>query len=326
MTTSLYYQNVRGLNGKTHLVLPLLSLFTYDLICFTETWLSSDINNSELFPPNQYIVHRSDRSTGTSDKQCGGGVLIAAKRKLQISRPVHFERPNLEMVWIRVGLLIPVYLCCIYIPNRSLLAPYVNFMKCLLDNVAMIPETDYRLLICGDFNLSTINWLLSHDGSLIPVDFSSDDLNGINSDMVDTMTCFELRQFNNRFNVHNRLLDLVLCDFPPLDVQCTEPEIILCPLIDPQHPPLQLTLNVAHPPVLDPVEPPQYDFSRANYRLINETILETPWESLLIGSVDEMFDKFYNVLNSIIQGKVPLKRRRFSNYPVWFSSSLIHKL
>lgn len=75
----LYYQNVRGLNGKAHLMLKLLSLLVYDVICFTETWLKDDFYDGELFSPDQYDVHRSDRNQLFTSKSKGGGVLIATK-------------------------------------------------------------------------------------------------------------------------------------------------------------------------------------------------------------------------------------------------------
>ncbi|KAH8272255.1 hypothetical protein KR018_001498, partial [Drosophila ironensis] len=50
--------------------------FASQVIVFTETWLKSDILNSEIFP-NKYSIFRRDRP-----HRRGGGVLIAIDSKL----------------------------------------------------------------------------------------------------------------------------------------------------------------------------------------------------------------------------------------------------
>lgn len=57
----MYYQNVRGLNSKTHLEYNNSALLKseYDLIAFTETWLRPDIHSAELFDLNNFNVFRS---------------------------------------------------------------------------------------------------------------------------------------------------------------------------------------------------------------------------------------------------------------------------
>ena len=112
-----YYQNMTGLNGKSQWVLPLTSLATYDLIFFTETWLCDGFHDSEIISLEHYYTYRNDRSPQSSSKSIGGGVMIAAKSGLRPTRLPHFERPDLEMVWVCLELVTPIYVCCIYLPN-----------------------------------------------------------------------------------------------------------------------------------------------------------------------------------------------------------------
>ncbi|XP_062537983.1 uncharacterized protein LOC134206295 [Armigeres subalbatus] len=56
-----YYQNVRGLRTKTTDVNLRLSACDYDIVVLTETWLRSDICNSD------YTIFRCDRSESTSN-------------------------------------------------------------------------------------------------------------------------------------------------------------------------------------------------------------------------------------------------------------------
>ena len=152
--------------------------------------------------------------------------MIAAKNGLKPRRLPHFERPDLEMVWICLELSTPIYVCCIYLPERAMATPYTNFVKAMHDNVASIREMDYHLLVLGDFNLSPINWSVCGDGSLDPGDYSTQDLNDTNAEMMHLMSCFNLKQFNRVFNPRNRILDLALTDFSPANVSCDEHEIM----------------------------------------------------------------------------------------------------
>lgn len=57
---SIYYQNTRGLRTKTEELYNNILLSSYDIIVFTETWLNSNICNSELID-SRYILYRRDR-------------------------------------------------------------------------------------------------------------------------------------------------------------------------------------------------------------------------------------------------------------------------
>nr|CAI5866982.1 unnamed protein product [Callosobruchus analis] len=49
-----------------------------DLIFLSETWLSGNVFNAELFPA-YYNVYRSDRKFSTTNTSKRGGVLLAVK-------------------------------------------------------------------------------------------------------------------------------------------------------------------------------------------------------------------------------------------------------
>lgn len=57
---SMYYQNVRGLNTKLIDLFNATSNCDFDILCFTETWLSPHIFDSELCC-DKYTVFRCDR-------------------------------------------------------------------------------------------------------------------------------------------------------------------------------------------------------------------------------------------------------------------------
>ena len=72
-----YYQNVRGLRSKLMSFHTSVLCDDHPYIVLSETCLTKDIKNSELFP-TVYDVYRCDRGY-TSEYQRGGGVLTAVK-------------------------------------------------------------------------------------------------------------------------------------------------------------------------------------------------------------------------------------------------------
>lgn len=93
-----FYQNVRGL--KTKLVslrcsFPMFSF--YDIIIFTETWLTPDISDNELGFTGFQVI-RLDRNHNNSTSLQGGGVLIAIKNTFNF-HPVSLTISNVEQVF-----------------------------------------------------------------------------------------------------------------------------------------------------------------------------------------------------------------------------------
>ena len=88
--------NFRSMPGKLPQFHHILQTYQPDIVVGTETWLTPDIDSTELFPPPYCMtVLRKDRRT---EEGKGGGVLIAAKPGLVIQ-----PRPDLdtdcEIVW-----------------------------------------------------------------------------------------------------------------------------------------------------------------------------------------------------------------------------------
>ena len=58
-----------------------------DILCLTETWLTDEVRNSEIFLNRQYFVQsRNDRKVGTH-----GGTLIAHKTNLCFNKAAEIE-------------------------------------------------------------------------------------------------------------------------------------------------------------------------------------------------------------------------------------------
>ena len=131
---SVLYQNIRGLIPPSHLGNPnpplcsikLSEFQTYifdkktDIVILNETWLSKNLNDSEIFPNDSYKIFRMDRTRFThpidpSDpdkyKKYGGGVLIAVKSELQCESKEINIKCKAEIISIEIGLRDGRYIC-----------------------------------------------------------------------------------------------------------------------------------------------------------------------------------------------------------------------
>ena len=66
-----------------------------DIIVGTESWLTSDIKDHEVFPPD-FTVYRRDREIGR-----GGGVFIAVRANVVSLREEDLET-ECEILWIKL--------------------------------------------------------------------------------------------------------------------------------------------------------------------------------------------------------------------------------
>ena len=115
----------------------------------TETWLDSNIKNSEIFP-SWYKLHRKDRTAN------GGGVLIAVKEEYN-SEDVPELDTSCVIIWARIKLIGNgnVYVCSYYRRDVSDEESIEELDKSLT-RVSSIRNA--TTLIGGDFNFSGWDW------------------------------------------------------------------------------------------------------------------------------------------------------------------------
>lgn len=316
---SIYYQNVRGLRTKTRDFLLNLSVSSYDVIILTETWLKSNIHNSELFD-RRYLVYRKDRVTSRSDgKKDGGGVLIAVSRKFHSKRLIIRESCG-EDLWISIQLshTMPkkmLELCAVYIPPPVTKLALENF----LNKYTNFDNSEAYTCIVGDFNMSFLNWKTLSQSKIqqIPV---------IGQILIDFLSINNLRQCNHIPNSKDKILDLVLVNTPNCDV---DKSCMPLSTVDPLHPPVDINLDFNLPSTL------KYNSSskikkyfKADYVSIANFLKVINWEDLFnkCVHVDSYVDCFYKILNEAIDRYVPLFTSKNNRYPPWFNYKLIRML
>lgn len=318
MSLSIYYQNVRGLRSKTHDIRLNTSLCDFDIICFTETFLNSSINDYEIFSKN-YTVLRRDRDSSTSDKLDGGGVLCGVKNGIDFIHK-HEWSSNAEDIWVtlypcRSSNSSRLHLCCVYIPPTC--SDSLNkFLTKLISIISEVPNE--KILICGDFNLPLLLWQYTEHNTYL---FAHNTYNLISMEFVDTMEYCNLKQYNGERNSNDRILDLTLANFETVDVRRCDPPLSK---IDLHHPPLLLHIDFEMNDTLKPNFRNIYNFKKANYTLINENLSLIPWHSILKDlNIEDATDRFYVIINDTLRNYVPQKSIGEKCYPQWYSLELI---
>lgn len=139
--------------NKIELLEDIISNYQPHILVITETWLHSDVQNSEIVPPS-YTLIRRDRGSR------GGGVAIAIKKNVKFTRLDGID--NHESVWCRLKFFGKnITLGGIYRPPN---AP-PEYLETLYDYLLQNTNSRSNILITGDFNLPSIDWpSLSHNG------------------------------------------------------------------------------------------------------------------------------------------------------------------
>ncbi|XP_045471763.1 uncharacterized protein LOC123678670 [Harmonia axyridis] len=311
-----FYQNVRGLRSKTHDIFDSIVQSEYDIICLSETWLSSDILDSEICD-DRYVLYRNDRNFDLTSKSRGGGVLIAVRSSLMACSinldSIKESFPNVNIMGLRIGLRgSHFYILTLYIPPNTASDQYedvleaISVLPCLLDENA-------NLIIVGDFNIPDY------------VTHRETTLHNVRVEVIENfLNFFGLTQSNEDLNANQRLLDLV-CSKCPIVVRES-----LFPLvsIDAHHPPLEFSVaSSGKPNKFQKVSFEGYNFRRANLSRLYDMLLTTNWDFLEeFGDINLACDAFYNVLQRVFSECVPRLSERKTSYPPWFTGDIIGRL
>ena len=161
----IYYQNVRGLRTKSVDFFTSVLTEAYPVIVLTETWLNDTFSNTILID-KRYTVYRKDRSTSTSSKSRGGGVLIAVLNTFQ-SEVIDYDLYSTrEEIWVAIYIngSNKMLLGAVYIPpdsNTAVYEEHASFVEHL--------TSDYSediVCVVGDYNLPGLEWCVALDGNI----------------------------------------------------------------------------------------------------------------------------------------------------------------
>ena len=151
LTSRVFYTNCGSLKNKINEFRTISEIHRCAVICLTETHLSQDIFDAEVYI-NNYNIFRSDRSDGHEK----GGSCIYVHNSYACNLIDTFEAPDSIAIMIDFSNF-KLILACVYRSpslnhndNLILLQQIRNLTKMLSD--------DSQIMITGDFNLPNVSW------------------------------------------------------------------------------------------------------------------------------------------------------------------------
>lgn len=317
---NIFYQNVRGLRTKTIEIYNAISSSEYDVIALTETWLDSDILDSEIVN-SDYNLYRCDRNFSERGVTRGGGVLIAIKNDfnctlLDLS---YFKQcaPSIDILGLKIVLNIGcIYLYNLYIPPGLPVEQYEMFFE-VFGSLHHFINNEYQTIITGDFNLSEYKAFVdSNNNSIIP----SRRIQAL----LNFMDFTELKQHNEIQNSSSRILDLVLSNLE-LSVNASLEPLVN---VDTHHPPLDF--NILLYCVQNKCEKNNvatYNFKKANFIELYAKLLEVDWSVVQnFHTVDSACNNLYLLLDEVFASTVPKRVPQRRTYPSWYTGDIIRKI
>lgn len=301
-----FYQNVRGLNTKTNEFYNNTLLLEYDLIAISETWLQSNVHDSEIIN-NNYVLFRADRKLVECNKSRGGGTMLAVKHCFSASSvQINLENSFIDVLCVKINLNFKqLFVFVVYIPPSASNESYSELLN-TIQEICLL--NDSNALILGDINISELNNFYR---------------NGVRSTLTDIFEDFlsitDMSQINRIENINNRILDVIVSN-----IQCNVEKTEGIVNEDSHHPPLSIELLIPKKNFkqISPSKDPSYNFRRANFDLLYLEFVSQDWSTLYsTEDIDKAFDLFYTTIYDIFDRTVP-KTCRTNKYPPWFNRDI----
>ncbi|KAJ8026661.1 hypothetical protein HOLleu_31563 [Holothuria leucospilota] len=294
------FANVRSLFNKFSEFLAHISIDNPDIVGVTETWLHSDISNSEIQVPG-YKIFRHDRA----DTVCGrgGGVLLYVKDSINcVDVTNKFSSGFSDCLWCELSFVnesgTPLVVGIIYrSPNLC-----ADNNQSLFESFRKVSSK--RAVVFGDFNFPDIDWHSCTSGS-----HGRDFLEAVSDGFFTQHVLFPTREDN--------CLDLVLSTDENMvrnvasggKIGSSDHDLISFELL------CFSNLQGSDKTVLD--------FSKANFTHAKE-LLTMDWVARLshLGPA-EAWSVFRNIVTDTTKLCIPLKKAVVKNRPIWMSREVL---
>ena len=124
----------------------------FDIICITESWLTTDIDNSFISIPG-YNIFRKDRCSLNSNKTTGGGVGIFFREGIVSDRWSCHHFDQYEILWLSVSVGNKyLLLCLVCFPPDFTYGRQLEMHISHSINVFRDQNPSSFIVLCGDFN------------------------------------------------------------------------------------------------------------------------------------------------------------------------------
>ena len=311
--------NARSLNNKLPELQHLLCTCSYDIVCVTETWLTSETANCVVLGGCQYSIFRADRSV----PHRGGGVCIITKsssvKATKISLPLIFA--HLEMCVIDIlysGAKTRIFVC--YRPTSSNTdSDAIRYISEMCECLSSLYPPNGAVIICGDFNFPTITW--SIDNCL---NCSNSTCTGI---FLEFFYTHGLRQLVTEPTRGENILDLVFCN----DTNCVLNTRSIEPFSTSDH--NQVLFDILNYTTSVDYSVCTRDFKSADWNGMRSYLAGADFFQLFQRNLPptEIITKFYEIINECIDLHVPMKcvvnpeRSHKQKYPAYIQRKIRKK-
>ncbi|MCG8032214.1 MAG: endonuclease/exonuclease/phosphatase family protein [Candidatus Thiodiazotropha taylori] len=287
--------NVQSISNKLDVLHA--ELFEFDILAFTETWLSPTTNTDSLLLQSYNTPERRDRLGDAH-----GGVIVYVKEGIRYKRRNDLEIGGIECIWIEVANTKKKILFGLFYraPNSD-----ANYYSNIEDSIALAIDTGIAdILITGDFNFN----------------------------YLDLQTRRKIDSLCTRFSLHqticqpthytehsSSLIDIILVS--------NKEHIILSGVGDPflnqqmrYHCPIFGILKFAKPR-LKSFDRHIWDYKNGNYHLLREKASAIDWNSLIHENVDIYSNNLKNSILSIAKECIPNRTIKVKpSDPPWLTS------
>ena len=276
-----------------------------------------------------FTVYRKDRPP-ESGHEVGGGVLIAIHKSFYscLCNSIDIGDIVFDQLFVSVNVgNSNIIIGSVYIP------PYAE-LDCYLDHLAAVDAVyemypDHEKLFIGDYNIPHVSWSNNFNcESSFNFKLSEkileykDKLDALNI-LCNRLSYYNLRQCNYFPNINNNTLDLCFSS-SYTNVNLSIDSLLR---IDIAHPPIDidfsLNTNISHNVTNYHFDYSVLNFKCANYELINQDLFNISWSRELENlDIDAATSKFYNIVFSVINNHTPIKKVKYSPFPIWYSREL----
>ena len=294
--------NLRGLRSKLDEIQEIAGSVRPDVMCFTETWLTADINDCEISIPGFQCI-RTDRQSGR-----GGGVILYHTTNLNahlLDTFYNFDGSTEAMCCRVSGALKNATIGVVY------RAPGSTGMELLAKLEQWRSRND--LLLLGDFNAPGIDWVdLNSSSSTSTFDTALLDwaLDGnLTQHLLEPTRRLPTQQHNT--------LDLVFTSLP-MDL---ENLMYLSPIANSDHVTIQFDWLRCAPNYIGNTV--KHSIWKADFDLLRREANRLDWDLAGCTDVNEAWTKIRNNLSSLVSSHVPtVRRRKLCSGPPWIDNEL----
>ena len=150
------YLNARSVLPKRFDLFAYICCHQIDILAVTETFLDLSISDAEVCPSNYVVFHR-DRS------RHGGGALIVVQNDLKVLPRSDLNSFCDELLWLEMSTSIgPLLFGVFYHP------PSQSDVDILALNNCLLSVARYPIILCGDFNVPSIDWSVTFPTTTTP--------------------------------------------------------------------------------------------------------------------------------------------------------------